>query len=558
MLTPLYLTEFPEPLFKLYQEFEDNILADIARRIAKTGKITDTAQWQMERLKAVGATDEFIKKEIAKINKQSEKQIEQMINEAAQISYGAEAKIYTSARKYVGEITEHPELQMIINAMVKQTQGELKNLTRSLGIAQIVNGKTKTVDLTTSYQKELDLAQLSISTGTLDYNTAVRIAVKGLADSGIRFIDYESGWVNHLDVAARRAVMTGVNQMSVKMTDRLAESMDCEFFEVTAHAGARPSHRDWQGGIYHRGGAKDGYQDLEETTGLGSVDGLCGANCRHSYNPFFPGISVRAYSDYHLHNIDPPDFTYNGKTYTAYEATQQQRAIETAIRKTKRQLNCYDAAGLQDDYTAAAIKLNRQREAYNDFSNAAGLLKQKELTQVYGFSHSPASKAVWANKKEVEKTVKGAILSDKEEAAILSYTSGGSYVLNAKLRDGIALENYEKELMLNIDSALDKLPVYKGLVLRDVEFKDKELLREFAKNHKIGDIVEYPAFTSSSTLNLYQENPTFRLYIKSKNGVDLRKHNGEEGEILFKRNAKFTINNVYREEKIIIIEMEEL
>lgn len=399
MLTPVFLTDFPEPIFKLYQELEDTILADISRRIAKAGKITDTAKWQIERLKAIGVTDEAIKNHIADTNKIARTKLEDMLNGAAQTSYNAESSIYTTARKNPGKLNSHPELQLLIKSIIKQSKGELKNLTRSLGIVELVNGKGKAVDLTKAYQKQLDLAQLSISTGTLDYNTAIRTAVKRLADSGIRFVDYDSGTSNHLDVAARRAVMTGVNQMSVQMTDVLADKLDCEYFEVTAHAGARPNHALWQGKVYHRGGAKNGYQDLESVTGLGSVEGLCGANCRHSYNPFFPGISVRAYSDHTLRNIDPTPFVYHNRVYTAYEATQQQRAMETEMRKTKRQLNCFDAAGLKDDYTAAAVKLKRQQDAYAEFSKASNLFKQKDRAQVYGFGHSQASKAVWANKK---------------------------------------------------------------------------------------------------------------------------------------------------------------
>ena len=189
-----------------------------------------------------------------------------------------------------------------------------------------------------------------------------------------------------------------MNQLSMRMTDFLADELGCEFFEVTAHAGARPSHRVWQGEVYHRGGEKDGYPDLEETTGLGRVDGLCGANCRHGYHPFFPGISERTYSRKQLREIDPPSFTYNGKVYNTYEATQKQRDMETAIRKTKRELLGYDSAGLKDDYAAAAVKLKRQRDAYKEFSYHADMAQQKELTQIYGFGHSQASKAVWVEK----------------------------------------------------------------------------------------------------------------------------------------------------------------
>lgn len=403
MLTPEFLERFPQPIFDLFQDLEDEILSDISRRIAKTGKITDTAQWQIERLSAILSTDEKIKKAISNIDKKAQKEIEKMIKEAAKTSFDAQAAIYYAANKNIKKLTDYSELEMLIESITKQTQGELKNLTRTMGFVEQVNGKSHTVSLTNAYQKQLDLAQLSVSTGTLDYNTAIRTAIKRLADSGIRFINYESGWTNHLDVAARRAVMTGVNQLSVRMTDFLADELGCEFFEVTAHAGARPSHRVWQGEVYHRGGEKDGYPDLEETTGLGRVDGLCGANCRHSYHPFFPGISERAYRRKQLREIDPPSFTYNGKVYTTYEATQKQRDMETAIRKTKRELIGYESAGLKDDYIAAAVKLKRQRDAYKEFSYLADMAQQKELTQIYGFGHSQESKAAWANRKEIEK-----------------------------------------------------------------------------------------------------------------------------------------------------------
>ena len=162
-------------------------------------------------------------------------------------------------------------------------------------------------------------------------------------------------------------------------------------------------HKTWQSEVYHRGGEKDCYPDLEEITGLGGVDGLCGAHCRHGYHPFFPGISERAYSRKQLREIDPPSFTYKGKVYTTYEATQKQRDMETVIRKTKRELIGYESAGLKDDYIAAAVKLKRQRDAYKEFSYLADMAQQKELTQIYGFGHSQESKAAWANRKEIEK-----------------------------------------------------------------------------------------------------------------------------------------------------------
>lgn len=122
------------------------------------------------------------------------------------------------------------------------------------------------------------------------------------------------------------------------------------------------------------------YPDFVETCGLGSVTGIGGANCRqrHSFWPFIEGVSERTYTDEELANIDPPPFEYEGRTYTAYEATQKQRSIERSIRKQKRLKMAYEAAGLKEDAASANIKLRRLNEKYKEFSKAAGLPEQRD------------------------------------------------------------------------------------------------------------------------------------------------------------------------------------
>lgn len=112
------------------------------------------------------------------------------------------------------------------------------------------------------------------------------------------------------------------------------EEMDCEFVEVTAHEGARPTHAVWQGRVYHRGGAvvHDGerYEDFETATGYGTGPGLCGWNCRHNFYPFYPGVSVRNYTDERLAELDARNIPYGGGLYTRYEITQMQPGAGTA------------------------------------------------------------------------------------------------------------------------------------------------------------------------------------------------------------------------------------
>lgn len=204
---------------------------------------------------------------------------------------------------------------------------------------------------------------------------------------------------NHADVAARRAVLTGLSQYTGKISERNAEELDTDIVEVTAHAGARPDHAEWQGRWYSLSGKSKKYPSLVEVTGYGTGAGLKGWNCRHDFYPVIDGISEPSYTEEELQNIDPPPFEYEGKTYTYYEATQRQRYMERSMRKTKREILAADATGDKDRFTEKSVLLRRQREEYGKLSKAAGLLTQNQRTQVDGFGHSQAGKAVWAEKK---------------------------------------------------------------------------------------------------------------------------------------------------------------
>lgn len=399
-LTPEQLGEIPVKLEKLTRAFEEKVLEDISRRIAKAGYVTDTAELQLLRLKEMGYANDFIEKTTAEYTEKSREEIGQLFFDAAQVSDDFYANVYSKAGKPFTPLADNPYMQQLISAGIVQTENELKNFTRSMGF-RIKNpdGTFLFKPAAKAYQDALDLAQMQVSTGVFDYNTAVRNAVRTLAESGLRFVDYETGHVNHADVAVRRAVLTGVSQMSGKISEHNAEELDTDLVEVTAHAGARPDHAEWQGRWYSLSGKSKKYPSLVDVTGYGTGAGLKGWNCRHDMYPVIEGISVPAYTEEQLKNIDPPPIEYDGKTYTYYECTQRQRRIETAIRKTKREVISARASGDEDMFTAKSVLLRRQREEYEKFSSAAGLLTQKERTQAYGFDRSVSAKASAAYRK---------------------------------------------------------------------------------------------------------------------------------------------------------------
>lgn len=284
-----------------------------------------------------------------------------------------------------------------IAAIMAQAQREVGNLTRSMGFL-VDNGRTMLAPAR-AYQWALDNAEMQVMSGAVSYNQVIKSAVKQLADSGIKVVDYESGHRDQIDVAARRAVMTGVSQLCAKYTEQSAEYLETPYFEVSAHIGARDTgvgwqnHKAWQGRVYSVR-TVDKYPSIHEVCGLGYVDGLEGANCRHIRTAFVDGVMERTYTDEELDHIDDGhDVDFEGKHYTAYEATQKQRQIERTVRKLKREQTAYKAAGLEEDAQAVTARIRRLNKEYKAFSEAAGFPLQRERMQVLYENNAPVQVA---------------------------------------------------------------------------------------------------------------------------------------------------------------------
>ena len=399
-ITPEYLKTAPDPIATLYLSLEETVIRDICRRFRLSGTATNSAVEQIKILKRKGYSQEEIENAIAKTLNMSRAELDKLFGEAVDRNKQYYSGVFDKVQLLDADV-DMLAAQSEIDAIYAQTAGEFKNITRSLGFAIRDQGEIKFLPIADVYQKILDDAELEVWSGAVDYNTAIKSAVKRLADSGLQtMVDYASGWHNRVDVAARRAIMTGVTQISRQYSENAAEKLKTPYREVTAHVGARDkpgpspwsSHKEWQGKVYSiRDGDK--YPSIYRVCGLGFVDGLTGANCRHLYYPFVDGVSERTWTDEQLENIDPPPFEYQGKEYTAYEATQKQRQIETAIRQAKRECLAYESAGLEVDYTDASIKLRRLREEYKAFSKAAGLRTQPERLNVLNFGRSNSAKA---------------------------------------------------------------------------------------------------------------------------------------------------------------------
>lgn len=381
--SPAALDALPEELAELYRALENTLLDEICSRLNITDQLNEVTVQDIQALRSHGIDLKSIEEAISKTAGISKQKLNSLLNDVVERNQ----KYYTELID-LAHITQPETLvdAATVDAIKLQTYDAFRNLTASMGFL-VGNTMLKPAR---AYQWALDNTEMQIQSGAISYNQAIANAVRQLAENGIKVVDYESGHRDQIDVAARRAVMTGVSQICAKYTEQSAEYLDTPYFEVSAHAGARdkpgPSpwsnHKDWQGKVYSVQ-TGDIYPSIYEVCGLGAVDGLEGANCRHRRNVWVEGVSERTYTDEQLEHIDDGlGCTFDGKTYTAYEATQMQRRVERQIIKQKRLVTAYKASEQTDEYHAAKIKLTRLNSKYNAFSEAAKLPLQWERTKV--------------------------------------------------------------------------------------------------------------------------------------------------------------------------------
>ena len=391
MLTPEQLQNLPQELTDLYDQLSEFILRDIARRIAKGAEITDTAEYQLYRAKSLGLSTDEIAAKIAEINGSSASEINRLIREAAAQSDEFDRKMLGVDKGAAVPLEENAQLQKLISAQIAETAGKCENLTNTMGFADHdFLGRVYYLSMTDMYRREMDSAHMKVVTGATDYMTAIRQACNKLAASGVRTIDYESGRSDRIEVAARRAILTSVAHVTHRISEQNGEELGADGWEMSAHSGSRPSHAVYQGRQY----TQEQYERIIKPL-------ISEPNCRHDVFPIILGVSEPTYTEEELQNIDQPPFTYEGRTYTAYEASQQMRKMERAMRKQKDRCIVADAAGDEEAVATASIRLNRQKYIYEDFCKAADSYTEYERTYVTGFNRSIAARSgVAAIKKE--------------------------------------------------------------------------------------------------------------------------------------------------------------
>lgn len=390
MLKPEYLQRVPDGMIKLYAQAEADILADMARRISTYDYWIPAVEHQAKMLEEAGTVREEILARLKTLTGRADRELRQLMQEAGGVALKSDDAVYRRQGLNPPPVSASEDLQKVLQVGYEKTSGTFRNLTR-----------TTARTAAHQFEQALDRAYMQITLGGMDYNTAIRSTIKQLSAEGVGAIRYPTGRTDTIEVAVRRAVVTGVNQTALRLQDARADEMGADLVEVSAHAGARPSHAQWQGGIYSRSGKSKKYPDFVKTTGYGTGAGLGGWNCSHSFRPWFEGMS-RTYDKALLKEYQAKDYEYNGVKMTEYEALQEQRRIERSIRRWKRERNAMQAAGL--DSSEASAKITEWNRRQKDFLEQTGL-KADGMRVAVGKGSTPkeAERVALLKQKEIEK-----------------------------------------------------------------------------------------------------------------------------------------------------------
>lgn len=206
--------------------------------------------------------------------------------------------------------------------------------------------------------------------------------VTRLANSGLETIDYISGTKTTIDAALRRHIVSQANQARNRLLMQRMDEWEWDLVFVDAHFGARPSHAEWQGKVYSRSGRSTEYPPLVESTGYGTVTGLCGANCYHYMTPYVPGYS------------ELPDMDYSeqeritGMTSDEYyAATQKQRRYERLIRSQKREISYLQEVRV--DAVKQRIRLGELQDKLRQFTHDNHLRRDYERERAWAVNKQP-------------------------------------------------------------------------------------------------------------------------------------------------------------------------
>lgn len=383
-----------ERFYQRYNKYNTKVLERLGEAIKKFDGISPTDAHKIAQQLKYGTDIDDLTQELSQLSGKSIKDIEEAFDLVAEENV-AFAEVYAKAKnmEFV-DYKDNEQLQRLVKSIAVETNATFQNISRAKAIGFVLkdeNGEKIFKNLKKTYNDLIDEAVFNVTTGTTDYQSAMRGVMKQLADSGVKIheekVGYKSGYNVRIDSAVRQNVLTGVRQVNLEVQKQVGRDFGADGVEISAHSPCAEDHLHIQG---------KQYSNKEFARLNGNLERPIGEyNCRHFVFSIVLGVNQPSYSNKMLNQMNRESqsiIEYEGKKYTAYEATQVQRKLETAIRKEKDRQIIARASGDKDGVGNAQRNITTLTNKYNDFSKNAGLDTYKNRLSVSGYRRVSVTK----------------------------------------------------------------------------------------------------------------------------------------------------------------------
>ncbi len=406
--------KYAQTLFDNLNGWQDRTLARIGRRLKATGRLSAYDQKSLKNIVNITGDMNAIYADLARVTGQNIKEVQTAFERFMNDNMALYKPLYDFRNIPFLPYAENPIAQQIVNHWVKETAGEMINLSRTKALSVVKyglrNGERVPIgveSLQGAYQSAIDKAVFNVTSGTQDFYSAMRDTIEDLGGSGVR-VDYGNNVTRSLDSVIRQNMLFAVKEMQTDYDNQIGQELGCDGFEVNFSATCRPSHAFMEGRMFSYNSVKT-IDGVTYPDGAEALERLNDYNCHHRKMAVILGVSEPRYNAAEIEEKNRKTsevIEYGGKKKTRYEWIQQdQRRLEREIRKQKTTANMAKAAGDNQLVKDCNTRIKALKAKYNDLTESVGLQKTEERMRVVNTS-TPRSATFKENPPKVEKVIR--------------------------------------------------------------------------------------------------------------------------------------------------------
>lgn len=415
---------------KRFENYNTQVLKFLGETIKKFKDLNSSQAYALGQQLKYNTTIKDLLNELSKISGLSVKDLRKILEKVAKENIGF-ADVYYKARGLETPIySENKALQRLVSSVYSISGAEFKNIAKSTGFRLLGdNGKTLLLDINETYKYVIDKCVVAISQGKETYQQSMRSTLKQLSASGVRKIEYESGYSRRLDTSIRQNILDSMRQVSNESQQLFGKEFDSDGVEVSVHEMPAPDHELVQGRQFSNEEFENFQNDRKAIDYTGMVfepefeghdrRSISEYNCYHYIFSIVLGVSKPQYSNEQLQEIidnKNKTFEFDGKTYNMYEGTQLQRRIETAIREAKDTQILARTSEDNELVLQSQTKIMQLNTKYKQLCNVSGLPnKLSTRASVSGYRGIKINKTVGELKLDNIDNISKFVNSNKED-----------------------------------------------------------------------------------------------------------------------------------------------